>query len=147
MYTITVLPIAIVRFMAFRGDRVPFGATVLADVIFSFSGLFNVILYGITRPSLLPRRESQMRALTLSVRSRHSQAPSRPTATVRSVTSMGSSHAGVLPDDSELNLDGDWGLTSVRNSRVAEKEGRLTITFTNPPQPPLSPITRPQSTA
>lgn len=148
IYTITVLPIAIVRFKAFRGGHVPFGATVLADVIFSFSGLFNVILFSLTRPSLLPRRDSQMRALTLSARSRHSQTdPSRPTATVRSVESTGSSHAGVLPDDSELNLDGDWGLTSVRSSRVAEKEGRLTITFTNPPQPPLSPITRPQSTA
>ncbi|KLO07591.1 hypothetical protein SCHPADRAFT_945165 [Schizopora paradoxa] len=149
IYTITVLPIAIVRFKAFRGGHIPFGATVLADAIFSFSGLFNVILFSLTRPSLLPRRDSQMRALTLSARSRHSQTDaSRPTVTVRSVASISSSRGEVLPDDSELNLDGDWGLTSVRSSRVAEKEGRLTITFTNPPLlPPLSPIARPQSTA
>lgn len=144
IYTITVLPIAIVRFRAFKGKHVPFSATVIADVIFSLSGLFNVILYSFTRPSLLPRRDSQQRALSFSVRSRQSQMQSRPTATVQSLESASSN---ALPDDSELNLDGDWGLTSVRNSRVAEKEGRLTITFTNPPQPPLSPILRPQSTA
>lgn len=57
MYTITVLPIAVVRWSAFSSNNVPFAATIVADVLFASSGLLNVILFAITRPALLPSRD------------------------------------------------------------------------------------------
>ncbi|PAV21999.1 hypothetical protein PNOK_0195600 [Pyrrhoderma noxium] len=60
IYTLTVLPIAVVRFRAFNDKHVPFTYTVIADVLFALSGFFNVILFGFTRPALLPRRESTL---------------------------------------------------------------------------------------
>ncbi|TDL21358.1 hypothetical protein BD410DRAFT_789791 [Rickenella mellea] len=59
IYIITVLPIAIVRWRVFvvGANSVPPEATFFADVLFSSSGLFNVLLFSVTRPSLLPRRE------------------------------------------------------------------------------------------
>ncbi|GJE86578.1 hypothetical protein PsYK624_026580 [Phanerochaete sordida] len=59
IYTITVLPIAICRWLGFdsRGcSRVPWAATVFADLVFASSGFFNVLLYTITRPNLRPHR-------------------------------------------------------------------------------------------
>ena len=44
------------RWRAFQGQSSPFVGVVIADVLFSSSGLFNVILFTITRPSLVPRR-------------------------------------------------------------------------------------------
>ncbi|EPQ60547.1 hypothetical protein GLOTRDRAFT_135219 [Gloeophyllum trabeum ATCC 11539] len=57
VYTITVLPIAVVRWRAFYSDDVPFAATIVADVLFASSGVLNVVLFAITRPALLPTRE------------------------------------------------------------------------------------------
>lgn len=48
------------RFRAFNDKHVPFTYTVIADVLFALSGFFNVILFGFTRPALLPRRESTL---------------------------------------------------------------------------------------
>ncbi|KAJ3480634.1 hypothetical protein NLI96_g8203 [Meripilus lineatus] len=59
LYTCTVLPIAIVRWDQFYNHTVPWPATVIADVIFSSSGLLNVLLYTITRPTLIPHREHE----------------------------------------------------------------------------------------
>ena len=60
IYTITTLPIAAARFSAFHGNgNVPFGVTVFADVLFSLSGFFNVMLFWFTRRSLLPKREEE----------------------------------------------------------------------------------------
>jgi hypothetical protein len=47
---------AIVRWMAFSGKSVPFEATAFASVLFSSSGLLNVILFTSTRPKLMPTR-------------------------------------------------------------------------------------------
>ncbi|KDQ63396.1 hypothetical protein JAAARDRAFT_169182 [Jaapia argillacea MUCL 33604] len=58
VYTITVLPIAIVRWSAFYNHPVPFEATVFADALFSSSGLLNVLLFSITRPALLHRNRT-----------------------------------------------------------------------------------------
>jgi hypothetical protein len=43
--------------MTFNDINVPFAATVFAAIAFSSSGVLNVILYTLTRPKLLPRRE------------------------------------------------------------------------------------------
>lgn len=59
VYTLTVLPIAIVRFRSFYDKNVPFAYTVVADVLFSCSGFFNVVLFSLTRPALMPRRERE----------------------------------------------------------------------------------------
>lgn len=56
VYIIAVAPMAIVRWMAFSGYIVPSAATLIASILFSFSGLFNVILYASTRPKLMPTR-------------------------------------------------------------------------------------------
>ncbi|KAI0687755.1 hypothetical protein BC835DRAFT_1286036 [Cytidiella melzeri] len=55
-YTVTVLPIAVTRWLGFTGHQVPWAATVFADVVFASSGYLNVILFTVTRPRLLPDR-------------------------------------------------------------------------------------------
>ncbi|EKM56586.1 uncharacterized protein PHACADRAFT_253801 [Phanerochaete carnosa HHB-10118-sp] len=65
VYTITVLPIAICRFLGFDSQgcsRVPWPATVFADLIFASSGFFNVLLYTVTRPNLRPHRKTPERS-------------------------------------------------------------------------------------
>jgi hypothetical protein len=57
IYIITVIPMTVVRWMAFTNSSVPFPATAFASVAFSSSGIFNVILFALTRPKLLPQRE------------------------------------------------------------------------------------------
>lgn len=62
-----VLPIAVARWSTFTGRTdVPFWATVLADIIFASSGLFNVILFTVTRPMLVPHRNHGPAAFTIS---------------------------------------------------------------------------------
>ncbi|KAF5385417.1 hypothetical protein D9757_005381 [Collybiopsis confluens] len=61
IYILAVSPITIVRWMAFSGTNVPFPATAFASVVFSLSGVFNVILFAMTRPKLLPHREPRAR--------------------------------------------------------------------------------------
>ncbi|THH33508.1 hypothetical protein EUX98_g642 [Antrodiella citrinella] len=58
LYTLTVLPIAIVRWDAFLGHCIPWSATVASDFIFACSGLLNVLLFTVTRPALVPHRMS-----------------------------------------------------------------------------------------
>lgn len=50
-----IVPMTVSRFLAFAGTKTPFGVTVFSSLMFSSSGLFNVILFKITRPSLLPQ--------------------------------------------------------------------------------------------
>lgn len=110
IYTITVLPIAIVRFRAFHDQHVPFAATVVSDVLFSSSGLFNVILFALTRPSLLPRRNSQYdsQGISFSLRSRvtedvgdRSYVGRPPMAIARG----GATHLSTFLDGSDLHFD------------------------------------------
>lgn len=54
IYTITVFPIAVVRWTAFAGHQVPPGATIFSSFIFSLSGFLNVLLFGFTRRGLIP---------------------------------------------------------------------------------------------
>ncbi|KAJ4486000.1 hypothetical protein J3R30DRAFT_3819194, partial [Lentinula aciculospora] len=56
IYLLSVTPITVVRFMAFAGSNVPFPATAFASITFSSSGVFNVLLFAMTRPKLLPLR-------------------------------------------------------------------------------------------
>ncbi|KAH8102518.1 hypothetical protein BXZ70DRAFT_1006435 [Cristinia sonorae] len=67
---LSVLPIAIVRWDSFLGHCIPWPATVASDVIFACSGLLNVLLFTVTRPGLIPHRQStqdiSMRTGTLS---------------------------------------------------------------------------------
>ena len=110
IYTITVLPIAIVRFRAFHDQHVPFAATVVADVLFSCSGLFNVILFALTRPSLLPRRNSQYgsHAISFSLRSRMTEGDVEQSYIGRppmAVARGGQTQLSTFLDGSELNFD------------------------------------------
>jgi hypothetical protein len=65
VYIITVLPVAFARWFAFTGHQVPFGATAFASILFSSSGLLNVILFKVTRPKLLSNDDQ---AKTTSIR-------------------------------------------------------------------------------
>jgi len=63
VYTVTVLPYAVVRWIPYSNPdaQVPFAATAFATMLFGMSGLFNVILYTFTRPGLLhTKREPAM---------------------------------------------------------------------------------------
>ncbi|KAI6047732.1 hypothetical protein EDC04DRAFT_2556091 [Pisolithus marmoratus] len=59
VYIIVVLPISAARFSQFKGHYVPFAVTAFADTLFASCGLFDTILYAVTRPRLMPRRPSQ----------------------------------------------------------------------------------------
>jgi hypothetical protein len=56
IYIITVLPIAVTRWLTFSDTNlvVPFGATAFSAIMFSLSGFFNVVLFTWTRPALMP---------------------------------------------------------------------------------------------
>ncbi|KAF8913599.1 hypothetical protein CPB85DRAFT_1375615 [Mucidula mucida] len=56
VYLIAVFPMSAVRWLAFSGVEVPFAATAVASVLFSSSGLLNVLLFSLTRPGLVPNR-------------------------------------------------------------------------------------------
>ena len=49
-----ILPLSIVRYSTFTGHHVPFAITIFVDIIYLSSGVFNVLLFSITRPFLLP---------------------------------------------------------------------------------------------
>ncbi|KAJ2922562.1 hypothetical protein H1R20_g14516, partial [Candolleomyces eurysporus] len=49
VYIICVFPISLARWLRFGGSKPPFQFTLFASALFSFSGLFNVILYFMTR--------------------------------------------------------------------------------------------------
>lgn len=131
IYTVTVLPIAIVRFRAFHAQHVPFAATVFADVLFSLSGLFNVILFAFTRPSLLPRRESQLLPHSMSFSLR-----SRPTDDLQSfsggrfptISFSPRSRMNALHDESRD--DNEWNHTDIQVEEI-EKEDHLTPSFSS----------------
>lgn len=55
-YVAVVLPIAIVRWLAFNETKVSFTWTAVAAICFNLSGLVNVLVYTLTRPALLPTR-------------------------------------------------------------------------------------------
>jgi len=66
VYFITVFPIAVVRWTSFSRpepwDAIPFAATAFAAILFSLSGFFNVVLFTLTRPGLIPSRKGHSRS-------------------------------------------------------------------------------------
>ena len=119
----TTLPIAAARFSAFHGDgHVPFGVTVFADVLFSLSGFFNVLLFWFTRRSLLPSRsrndddeslprhrmapQATANTISISLQSRHSQ----PDLTGLPTTNLTSSELQITSSTEHgLNGQSTWG--------------------------------------
>lgn len=57
-YIIVILPISVARFLSFYDHEVAFPWTVFAGVLLGLSGIINVILYSLTRPSLRPPARS-----------------------------------------------------------------------------------------
>ncbi|KAF8524876.1 hypothetical protein BU17DRAFT_84426 [Hysterangium stoloniferum] len=53
LFTVTILPIAICRFIAWSGGKVSMQATIFADAVFSLTGVFDLVLFMATK-SLLP---------------------------------------------------------------------------------------------
>ena len=56
MLEFSVIPLSIARWMTFSGKNIPFAVTVFGSVLFYSSGQFNVILFRLTRPKLIPSR-------------------------------------------------------------------------------------------
>ncbi|KAI9508438.1 hypothetical protein F5148DRAFT_1284056 [Russula earlei] len=54
VYIIGVLPLSIVRYRTFAHHYIPSDAIIFVDIVYLANGLFNVILFSITRPFLLP---------------------------------------------------------------------------------------------
>ena len=52
------LPISGARFSALRGNAVPFAVIASTDALFALSGLFNMVIFALTRPGLIPRNRS-----------------------------------------------------------------------------------------
>ncbi|KAG2016373.1 hypothetical protein CC2G_009544 [Coprinopsis cinerea AmutBmut pab1-1] len=53
VYVVCVFPNSLTRWLAFSGHKPPYQATLFASSIFAFSGLFNVVLFFLTRPELV----------------------------------------------------------------------------------------------
>ncbi|KII93802.1 hypothetical protein PLICRDRAFT_171509 [Plicaturopsis crispa FD-325 SS-3] len=103
VYLVTVIPISVARFTEFGGYKVPFAATAFADVLFASSGVLNVILFVLTRPTLLPDRAPDNRLI----------APWRPSLSSIARPQLSKSKSkdhvwGQLPDDNEVRDDSDW---------------------------------------
>ncbi|KAK0463750.1 uncharacterized protein EV420DRAFT_1106427 [Desarmillaria tabescens] len=56
VYLVAIFPMSLVRWLSFFGMKVPFIATAFASILFSSSGILNVILFTLTRPGLVPNR-------------------------------------------------------------------------------------------
>ncbi|KZT36791.1 hypothetical protein SISSUDRAFT_1049446 [Sistotremastrum suecicum HHB10207 ss-3] len=55
IYVITILPLSVDRVWYFAQSEPPFLLTAISLVLFTLSGFFNVLLFTITRPTLIPR--------------------------------------------------------------------------------------------
>ncbi|CAL1695298.1 unnamed protein product [Somion occarium] len=131
VYTCTVLPIAIVRWRAFLGHCVPWAATVVADVIFASSGLLNVLLFTITRPNLLPRRDTTTTLPRLGLHSRSSSG--YPQSTIYLSTSPRSEGTG---PGYPLAIAGYKGTESERASSMAlDQLPKVHVVPTSPSSP------------
>ncbi|TFK21879.1 hypothetical protein FA15DRAFT_672092 [Coprinopsis marcescibilis] len=53
VYIFCMFPNTIARWMSFSGHTIPYQVTLFASALFAFSGMFNVILFFITRPELV----------------------------------------------------------------------------------------------
>jgi hypothetical protein len=49
-----IMPLSIVRYRTFAHHHVPNAGLIFVDIIYLSNGLFNVILFSVTRPFLLP---------------------------------------------------------------------------------------------
>jgi hypothetical protein len=143
VYTVSVLTIAITRWDAFvHGDaRVPAWATVLSEVIFASSGLANVVLFALTRPSLVPPR-------TCSCARSHPERP--PSGAIRASGSAPSSPDtlgpgararafafAIPPDDVDIELAESPEHDAWFDDRDPDKDAPLDIMI--PPHPTLPP--------
>ncbi|TFK56974.1 hypothetical protein OE88DRAFT_1730405 [Heliocybe sulcata] len=129
VYTITVLPIAVVRWRAFAADTVPFAATVVADVLFASSGLLNVILFALTRPALLPERDRRSGTFLDSTVLSEVVATSRP---------FSSTHGRSMSDPRPE----DW--SDLRRTQSIPREDLKPLPLGSeilPPVAPMSPLT------
>jgi len=54
VYTVAILPLSIARYRTFAHHHVSNGGIIVVDIIYLSNGLFNVLLFSITRPFLLP---------------------------------------------------------------------------------------------
>jgi hypothetical protein len=49
-----ILPLSIARYSTFAYHHIPYAVTIVVNIIYLSNGLFNVLLFSITRPFLLP---------------------------------------------------------------------------------------------
>ncbi|KAF9008169.1 hypothetical protein BDZ89DRAFT_549145 [Hymenopellis radicata] len=133
VYLIAVFPMSVVRWLAFSGVEVPFAATAVASVLFSSSGLLNVLLFSLTRPGLVPNRNPiSTYAHEMDNGSRfsyHCQCCQRR----NSGPSLPSSVVSPRSPDHVYDGLGDWKHYPVTNSR-----GEV-VTLSVPHSPPSSP--------
>ena len=102
-----VLPIAIVRWLAFSGKSVPTAATIFSGILFCLSGLINSLLYPATRPALLPTRHrgsSASGSARLSFSKRQSSGPRRQEF-ARTSISFNIPRTGVISLDGSLDTN------------------------------------------
>ena len=53
MYIICILPNSVCRLLFFGGSKIPYQAILFANTLFSLSGMFNAVLFFVTRPNLV----------------------------------------------------------------------------------------------
>jgi len=116
-----VFPIAVARWLAFSGHYIAPAATLSTDFIFTLSGLFNSILYVVTRPDLVKGsntdcREAMGHQFTLGtgeVRRKTSREQNKNSLSRNKNRSLPKLHGlGHLPDRSEDDIREQEGRTS-----------------------------------
>jgi len=123
-YVVVVLPIAIVRWLAFSGKSVPTAATIFSGILFCLSGLINSLLYPATRPALLPTRHRDRSAsgsTSLSFSKRRSSGPGRQEFVHNSI-SFNVPRTGVISFDG--SLDGNDPKLASHPSALSEASQR-----------------------
>jgi len=99
-YIAAILPISVARFLSFYDYKVAFPWTVFGGVLLGLSGVINVTLYSLTRPSLLPSRLQRDSDPRLSILTSH----------VRRDSMFKGGHRYQNPPQLEISISrtGDW---------------------------------------
>ena len=127
-----VLPIAIVRYSAFAHRDIPLSATVVSDTIFCMSGLFEVILYTVTRPFLLPRHEPPEVLMSIAFSPNYSR-PNSPQLSMADIatTNSRSDPLSVLPSFQGRLSDSKEDVVEVKEVRLPSISSGGHMSFQN----------------
>ncbi len=121
VYIICILPNTISRWLTFSGHHPPGGFILFANTIFSLSGLFNLILFLLTRPAMVVGNDITVESLPLT----HKPVPSDYTSSTLGHLPENSPPSDMEKQNSPVSpttLPSSRGAASVNNHLSVDRE-------------------------